>query len=153
MACQQSANRQDLLDVGIPEKMAEYRRGQLSDIHYSLSFEIPEDHGQPIPAHLSLEVTVHALDQPLYLDFNADRGHLLSLTVNDKEATITHEQEHLIIDPHALKIGKNTIDIDFMAGELSLNLNADFLYTLLVPDRASTLFPCFDQPDLKATYQ
>lgn len=153
MACQQGISRQDLLDVGIPEKMAEYRRGQLSDIHYGLSFEIPEDHGQPIPADLSLEVTVHALDQPLYLDFNEDRGHLLSLTVNGTETAIIHEQEHLIIDPHALQIGKNTIDIDFMAGELSLNRNADFLYTLLVPDRASTLFPCFDQPDLKATYQ
>ncbi|MBR1538014.1 MAG: aminopeptidase, partial [Bacteroidales bacterium] len=28
----------------------------------------------------------------------------------------------------------------------------EFLYTLLVPDRARTLFPCFDQPDLKARY-
>jgi len=35
---------------------------------------------------------------------------------------------------------------------LSLNRNDDFLYTLLVPDRASTVFPCFDQPDLKSTY-
>ena len=35
---------------------------------------------------------------------------------------------------------------------MSLNRNDDFLYTLLVPDRASTLFPCFDQPDIKANY-
>ncbi|HWJ26360.1 MAG TPA: M1 family aminopeptidase, partial [Flavisolibacter sp.] len=31
--------------------------------------------------------------------------------------------------------------------------NNDFLYTLLVPDRARTVFPCFDQPDLKANFQ
>ena len=35
---------------------------------------------------------------------------------------------------------------------MSLNRNEDHLYTLLVPDRARTLFPCFDQPDIKATY-
>ena len=153
MACQQRANRQQLLDVGIPKEMAEYRRNQLSDIHYALSFDIPNDQSQPIPAHLSLEVTLHTLEQPLYLDFNEDPAHLSSLTVNGAEATIVHEQEHLIIEAKALQEGRNTIDIAFMAGELSLNRNADFLYTLLVPDRASTLFPCFDQPDLKATYQ
>ena len=153
MACQLGTKQQQLLDVGIPEKMAEYRRGQLSDIHYGLSFVIPEDYSQQIPAHLSLEVVVHTLDQPLYLDFNEDPRHLRSLVVNGRAAAITHEQEHLIIDPADLQEGRNTIDIDFIAGEQSLNRNADFLYTLLVPDRASTLFPCFDQPDLKATYQ
>ena len=35
---------------------------------------------------------------------------------------------------------------------MSLNRNDDYLYTLFVPDRASTAFPCFDQPDLKARY-
>lgn len=49
-------------------------------------------------------------------------------------------------------LGANQIEILFDAGEKSLNRNNEFLYTLLVPDRASTLFPCFDQPDIKAKY-
>ncbi|MEZ7955013.1 MAG: aminopeptidase, partial [Bacteroidales bacterium] len=49
--------------------------------------------------------------------------------------------------------GKNEIKVDFLAGEQSLNRREDFLYTLLVPDRARTLFPCFDQPDIKAVYE
>ena len=153
VACQPGGGRQQLLDVGIPEQMAEYRSKQLSDIHYDLAFVIPDDHSQAIAAHLALEVTVHALDQPLFLDFNADSGNLMSLTVNDGEVAINHEKGHLIIAPEELKDGVNTVDIEFIAGQQSLNRNADFLYTLLVPDRASTLFPCFDQPDLKATYQ
>ena len=44
------------------------------------------------------------------------------------------------------------MEIFFDAGEKSLNRNDEFLYTLLVPDRASTLFPSFDQPDIKAKY-
>ena len=43
-------------------------------------------------------------------------------------------------------------EIRLRAGELSLNRNADYLYTLLVPDRARTVVPVFDQPDLKATF-
>ena len=52
-----------------------------------------------------------------------------------------------------LKVGKNELSIAFTAGDQSLNRNEDFLYTLLVPDRASTVFPCFDQPDIKARFR
>ena len=38
------------------------------------------------------------------------------------------------------------------AEDQSLNRNAEYLYTLLVPDRARTLFPSFDQPNLKAEF-
>jgi aminopeptidase N len=51
-----------------------------------------------------------------------------------------------------LNSGNNKIQIEFVAGNQSLNRNSDFLYTLLVPDRAATLFPCFDQPNLKARF-
>lgn len=47
---------------------------------------------------------------------------------------------------------QNNITIKFIAGNQSLNRNDEFLYTLLVPDRARTLFPCFEQPNLKATF-
>src|SRR6202000_1862465 len=50
------------------------------------------------------------------------------------------------------KKGNNTISLRFKAGNAPLNRNNDCLYTLLVPDRARTLFPCWDQPDLKAVF-
>ncbi len=46
-----------------------------------------------------------------------------------------------------------SIEIDFVAGDDSLNRNDDYLYTLFVPARASLAFPCFDQPDLKARWR
>ena len=88
----------------------------------------------------------------MYLDFNEKTQNLKSVTVNGVAIAVQHEKEHLIIPKENLKLGTNLIAVSFIAGNLSLNRNDDFLYTLLVPDRASTLFPCFDQPDIKATY-
>ena len=57
-----------------------------------------------------------------------------------------------MIDRRYLKQGVNSINIFFDVQDQSLNRRDRLLYTLLVPDRARTLFPCFDQPNLKATY-
>ena len=62
------------------------------------------------------------------------------------------QNEHIVIPAALTRAGENTVDIVFTAGDQSLNRNDEFLYTLLVPDRARTLFPCFDQPDMKALY-
>ncbi|GAA4797397.1 M1 family aminopeptidase [Olivibacter ginsenosidimutans] len=140
-------------DPGIAKELANYRKKQLSDIIYRLHFTIPVKKEDPILAEEVVEVRIHAIQHPLYMDFNEGTDHLVSLEVNGKKVAIKHEQEHLIVATEHLNLGKNTIHIQFKAGELSLNRNEDFLYTLLVPDRASTLFPCFDQPDLKAIYQ
>ena len=45
------------------------------------------------------------------------------------------------------------MEIDFFAGDGSLNRQQEYLYTLFVPDRARFAFPCFDQPDLKARFR
>ena len=143
--------KQDLLAEGIPLEMAEYRTGQVSNVLYQLSFDIPSEKEHLIPSKLKLDLDIHDLSQPLYLDFNADASLLQTLQVNGQEQEIIHQKEHIVISED-VKDGPNTIEITFNAGELSLNRNEDYLYTLLVPDRASTLFPCFDQPNIKARY-
>ena len=52
----------------------------------------------------------------------------------------------------ALKLGRNTVEIAFTAGNDPLNRSADFLYALFVPARARQAIPVFDQPDLKARW-
>ena len=141
------------LENGISLELANYRKQQVSNVVYQLDFDIPADKTVPIPASLTLTLTIQDLTNDLFLDFNEVKSHLKSVNVNGKKTDINHQKEHLIISKKDLVIGENTIVIYFNAGELSLNRNEDFLYTLLVPDRASTLFPCFDQPDIKANYQ
>ncbi|MHA7862687.1 M1 family metallopeptidase [Flagellimonas marinaquae] len=147
----QSNPQVDILAEGIPLKMAEYRESQVSNVVYHLSFDIPSKKEEPIPSNLKLELEINDVSQPLYLDFNADAALLKKIQVNGESQEIEHQKEHIIISK-GLKKGSNTIEIAFDAGELSLNRNEDYLYTLLVPDRASTLFPCFDQPNIKAKY-
>ena len=90
---------------------------------------------------------------PLQLDFKAATGKLKALKVNGVKVPIKHVSEHLLVALKYLKVGQNQIDLSFEAGDGALNRNADYLYTLFVPDRARTVFPCFDQPDLKAVYE
>ncbi|WP_245949367.1 M1 family metallopeptidase [Lutibacter citreus] len=132
--------------------MADYRKTQVQDVVYHLSFNIPEEKGIHITSTLVLEATLNDLSHPLYLDFKENSSALKKLIVNEKLTTIIHDKEHIIIPTESLQLGPNTIKIEFIAGELSLNRNTNYLYTLLVPERARTLFPCFDQPNIKANY-
>ena len=137
---------------GVSLELANYRSEQVSEVRYGLSFSVPEDVLSEIKSTLKLQLTLAHLDAPLYLDFKEKSSHLKSIAVNGEKITLVHKNEHIKIAAEHLVVGSNQIVIDFIAGELSLNRNQDYLYTLLVPDRARTLFPCFDQPNIKATY-
>lgn len=141
------------LENGVSEQLAQFRKKQISDIRYELSFEIPNQKEENINSHLNVNLKLSDLSQPLLLDFKEKFQNIKTLEVNRKSIAIVYEKGHIIIASSALVLGKNTVSVSFIAGNLSLNRNDDFLYTLLVPDRASTLFPCFDQPDIKATYK
>ncbi|WP_075349835.1 M1 family metallopeptidase [Algoriphagus marinus] len=151
-SCSPPISDNHFYDPGISLELAKFRKQQISDIHYILDFSIPKKKEDRINSLLKLELTISNIDHPLILDFNEKSENIKSILVNGESTLVRHEKEHIIIDKNHLKSGSNQLEIEFIAGDLSLNRNDDFLYTLLVPDRASTLFPCFDQPDLKANY-
>lgn len=142
-----------LVENGVSEQLAQFRKKQISDVQYVLSFEIPNQKNENIKSDLTLNLNLSDLSQPLILDFKEKTQNIQSVSANAKNIAIVHQNGHIVIPIQNLISGKNTISITFIAGNLSLNRNDDFLYTLLVPDRASTLFPCLDQPDIKATYK
>ncbi|HWK06030.1 MAG TPA: M1 family aminopeptidase [Puia sp.] len=161
-----------ILETGISATLAAQRSAILKDIRYDLQFRIPAQREAPIQAEETLSFTLtgsrpvdhspHSSDLPaqssitasavpLVLDFK-EKTSPQQIQVNGIAMPVVHEREHLLIPPVLLHPGPNTIHIIFTAGNSALNRNKDFLYTLLVPDRARTLFPCFDQPDLKAVF-
>ncbi len=140
------------VEAGVSEELAHYRRQILTDIRYQIALEIPRESEADIAARetISFKWKKNPFDLPL--DFKEAPENVKSINVNGRTLPAVLEKEHLIIPVSALKRGENEVTVDFMAGNLSLNRNEDYLYTLLVPDRARTVFPCFDQPDFKATF-
>ncbi|GHB55139.1 M1 family aminopeptidase [Persicitalea jodogahamensis] len=141
------------LQEGVSEALARNRKQVLSNITYKLSFDIPAQKDSPIPATERITFDWQKNTNSLSIDFKEKEDHLQKIRVNGKDVPLVFEKEHVQIAAEYLKKGKNTVDIDFIAGDLSLNRNAEYLYTLLVPDRARTVFPCLDQPDLKASFE
>lgn len=144
---------QEKVEKGVSYEQAQLRKESIKDIQYSLHFDIPENQNENIPGKNTINFLYKRnVSKNLYLDFNVSADHLKSVKVNQKKAEVVIENEHIAIPDNLLITGKNEIEIEFIAGDLSLNRNDEYLYTLFVPDRASTCFPGFDQPDLKASF-
>jgi len=138
---------------GVSLELAEFRKSILSNIDYKLYFSIPQNEQLSIESDISIRFDLSNGNFDIPLDFRESPEHLESLVINGTPAEIVYEQEHILLPSRLLKGGKNRVDIEFTAGESSLNRNPEYLYTLFVPDRARTAFPLFDQPDLKAVFE
>ncbi|MFV1883096.1 MAG: M1 family metallopeptidase [Balneola sp.] len=138
---------------GVSLELAEYRKQTLSDITYNLALNIRADINHPIQGQLTASFTYFGNSDFLYMDFREDQEKLKEIIINGNLSEVLFENEHLILPGSLLNDGENLVEIEFIAGETSLNRNPEYLYTLFVPDRARTAFPLFDQPDLKAKYE
>jgi aminopeptidase N len=149
----QTRQASDMIEKGVPEALAIYRQKVMSKVRYALHLDIPSDRNANIAGRETVSFELKKDGNPVLLDFKEERDHLKTIHVNGKSISIDFRNEHIIIPARYLISGLNTVKINFIAGELSLNRNREFLYTLLVPDRSRTLYPVFDQPGLKARYQ
>jgi len=148
-----SCSKEDeLYEEGISKQLAEQRKKQLSNITYDLFFDIPVNKTEKIESKITIGFDLFSTEQEVLLDFTADPSLVESIEVNGEPVEPIIQNQHLIIENDYLK-EKNEIIINYIAGEQSLNRNDEFLYTLFVPARASSCFPLFDQPDLKAKFK
>ncbi len=141
---------QNALDPGISRELAQWRKTTIHDVSYHLLFDLVEEWGW-ISIHYTLDKP-----QDVVVDFrNTDLVKEISL--GGSNSAITEQcqliNEHIVIPAALTHGGKQSVSILFTIDNQSLNRNPEFLYTLLVPDRARTLFPVFDQPDMKASFE
>ncbi len=137
---------------GVPWALAERRAATIFNLHYDVRFEIPAARREPITGSVTASFTLTEVG-PLVLDFTQPPEHVHAVRVAGAPVDFGVRDEHVIVPADVMSPGHNVVDIEFTAGDGSLNRQDDFLYTLFVPDRARVAFPLFDQPNLKARFQ
>ncbi len=138
--------------TGIPQSLAEERAARVSNLAYALSLSVPERRRDPVRGRVIVSFSLKDARRPLAFDFAPGADHVSALLANGRSVAVGAANGHLVLPARRLKEGANRIELEFTAGDASLNRSDDFLYTLFVPARASLAFPCFDQPDLKARW-
>lgn len=147
----QCQSPQQTYPEGVTVKLAVHRDSTIKDVTYSLHYNIPNAIDSIITA--SVKIKFKNTDKRTILDFRAPQQHLVAVKDSlGNEIPYQFINGHIYISGHPGS-SHNFLEIDFIPTETGINRNKEYLYTLFVPDRASTAFPCFDQPDIKARFQ
>lgn len=145
-----------MLAKGVSKELADHRKANISNVVYDLTFNIPSDPNQRVTGKAVIRFDLKVRED-LVLDFQGDFDGTCYYFTGKKEnkrraVESSYQNEHIIIPMKALKEGKNKIELNFTSLDKALNRNEDYMYTLFVPDLARSVFPCFDQPDLRAVF-
>ncbi|MBQ7206059.1 MAG: ERAP1-like C-terminal domain-containing protein [Muribaculaceae bacterium] len=140
------------VEDGVSRELAQYRSVHISDVCYDLSFTVPSQKSEPVCFEETLMFDWTG-GEDLQIDFQGDASQLSpQVIVNDTRVNTVLVNEHIVIPARYLVQGDNTVSISGYSGDKALNRSDEYLYTLFVPDHARSVFPCFDQPDLKARF-
>ncbi len=148
---------------------AQARSRQVGQIRYALWFAVngsyPDFEGRTV-VQFNWRGPKAADAKPLFLDFS--EGRIASLKINN--ASLSEAEIQQLYDGHRLKLpherlntGLNRIEVayshDYSQDGVGIHRFEDpvdgkvYLYSNSEPYDANRIFPCFDQPDLKATYE
>jgi aminopeptidase N len=138
------------LEKGVSKQLAERRKAAISNVKYNLTFNIPSDAKKKVLGEATITFDLSSKEDVI-LDFQGQfSGQVL---IGKKKRPVTFQNEHIIIPFKFLKIGNVELTLEFICKDDALNRNGDYLYTIFVPDHARSVFPCFDQPDLRARFE
>lgn len=135
-------------EAGVSWKLAHRRAQAIDSLSYTLTFDIPSDRKQPVTGKVAIHFTLKEHIDVL-LDF---QGGLGPCSVNGRNRGLDYENEHIVIPKRLLRDGDNVVELSFTSLDKALNRHDSYMYTLFVPANARSVFPCFDQPDLKAMF-
>jgi aminopeptidase N len=161
------------LETGVSQTLAKWRAANYSDVRYKLNLTLEKM--SPLMKG-DIEIRVILTDEGARNDLILDWRQLSFANTEGKpfayayevnnadesKVSTRFEKEHLIIAGQLLIKGENVIKIRFASpiktsgGAITRYVDkedgAEYVYSLFVPSDASTAFPVFDQPDLKARF-
>ncbi len=140
------------VNPGVTLELAERRAATIFNVHYDVRLAIPAEQERPVTGSVTASFTLTETG-PVIFDFAQPADSVHAVRAAGDPVDFEVRDEHVVVPAEAVSPGHNVVDIDFTAGDGSLNRQDDFLYTLFVPDRARVAFPLFDQPSLKARFR
>lgn len=146
-------------DDNLTREFAQFRKKQVAKVDYDLSFTFTEE-GKDFKAFAVIDVSLNFLDKALSVDFVGKS--IQSIVVNGKPLKKWVSRTGSFDLPPAVLANHMKIEINY-TGTYSENGHGFqrvvdpvdknvYIYSDSEPYYAHLLFPCFDQPDLKATY-
>ncbi len=136
------------------------RSARVSDVRYDLRLALG-DNETTFSGEVIIDFALSGADEPLTIDF-AD-GFVDALAVNGIDVAATYNGSFLELPDDILREGENTVHVmfahDYSRSGQGLHRFVDpeddrvYLHTHFEPYDANRLFPCFDQPDLRARYR
>jgi len=155
-----SAGADSLMGPGVSQALARRRTADIRDVRYELSLDLARPDSAIGRVALRFRL---ARPADVIIDFRGSRLDASSRPTANGTAlgSLRQENGHLLVPRTALRAGENVVAIERFATPIAASGasiihfhdasdGSDYLYTLLVPADANQLFPCFDQPDLKA---
>jgi aminopeptidase N len=168
------------LEPGVSQALAKWRAAHYSDVRYKLNITLEK--GAPLmrgEIEIRVKLTDEGAKNDLILDWRTtqfandkDKPYANVVAINEQKIqSIVRgldsynyfiSNEHLGVSSFLLKTGENVIKINFaspiktsgaaITRYVDKEDGAECVYSLFVPSDASTAFPVFDQPDLKARF-
>ncbi len=151
------------LEPGVSRELARWRAERYGDVRYGLELAITAPVTR-LEGKLELRVAARGKPVDLVLDWRPPPGTLLS-AVEANGAAIEKPRivrEHLVIPARHVRTGENVVRLAFESPVATAGTavtlyrdredGSEYVYSLFVPSDASTVFPSFDQPDLKARF-
>jgi len=148
---------------GIDRDLARSRKQQIERVEYDLRFRL-QPGAETVEGWLFVRFWLDEDSEPgapIVFDWKGDE--LLETSVNAKDVALRRVDNHLIVPTDALVPGVNGAHLRFRAKVAPTGTpltvyrdqqdGREYYYTLLVPADAHGLFPCFDQPDLRARFR
>lgn len=137
---------------GVARELAEHRARTISALSYDVHFEIPEQKDSAVTGQVDIAFSLSESGKAVVLDFRAPSEQVLEVRLDGAAVEARLVPDHIVLPARLVKAGSHTVTVRFQSTDAALNRNPEFLYALFVPDRASTAFPVFEQPDLKARF-
>lgn len=155
---------------GVARDLARFRAAHYSNVRYALRVELMPG-ASLLKGTEEIRLTLDDKLDELVLDWRVAsqkqgqaQARVWEIEANGRAVKDARQvNDHILIPGAYLTKGENVIRLRFespiaasgsaVTRYLDREDKSEYIYTLFVPSDASTAFPCFDQPDLKARFK